>query len=108
MTTETAVRISGVLNMTCGDVNFDNRWVRLWTRKRRRGDVQEDKLAITDDFYKVLYRKNRYIKDSGSSTAASCRDIRWKYGDNAESGTIIGGIWLIEENKAGFHLQKTG
>ena len=30
----TAGRISEILNMTWQDVNFEQQWVRLWTRKR--------------------------------------------------------------------------
>lgn len=57
----TAGRISEILNLTWDDVNFEHRWVRLWTRKRRGGELQEDKLAMTDTLYEVLKRrwKNR-------------------------------------------------
>ena len=53
----TAGRTSEVLNMTWEDVNFEQRWVRLWTRKRRGGELQEDKLAMTDTLYDVLKRR---------------------------------------------------
>lgn len=51
----TAGRTSEVLNVTWEDVNFDQRWVRLWTRKRRGGVLQEDKLAMTDTLHNLLY-----------------------------------------------------
>ena len=53
----TAGRISEVLNLTWEDVNFEQRWVRLWTRKRRGGELQEDKLAMTDTLFDVLHRR---------------------------------------------------
>ena len=53
----TAGRMSEVLNMTWEDVNFEHRWVRLWTRKRRGGELQEDKLAMTDTIHDVLLRR---------------------------------------------------
>jgi integrase len=53
----TAGRTSEVLNMTWEDVNFEHRWIRLWTRKRKGGELQEDKLAMTDTLYEVLKRR---------------------------------------------------
>jgi integrase len=53
----TAGRASEILNMTWEDVNFEQRWIRLWTRKRRGGELQEDKLAMTDTLYDVLKRR---------------------------------------------------
>jgi len=53
----TAGRTSEVLNLTWEDINFELRWVRLWTRKRRGGELQEDKLAMTDTLHGVLMRR---------------------------------------------------
>jgi integrase len=53
----TAGRTSEVLKLTWEDVNFEQRWVRLWTRKRRGGELQGDKLAMTDTLYEVLKRR---------------------------------------------------
>ena len=53
----TAGRTSEILKLTWEDVNFEQRWVRLWTRKRRGGELQEDKLAMTDTLYDVLKRR---------------------------------------------------
>jgi site-specific recombinase XerD len=53
----TAGRISEVFNIKWEDVNFDQRWVRLWTRKRRGGELQEDKLAMTDTLYSIMNRR---------------------------------------------------
>jgi integrase len=61
----TAGRTSEVLNMIWNDVNFENRWIRLWTRKRRGGELQEDKIAMTDTLYAVL---NRRWKKRNTST----------------------------------------
>ena len=53
----TAGRTSEVLNLMWEDVNFEQRWVRLWTRKRRGGVLQEDKLAMTNTLYDVFIRR---------------------------------------------------
>jgi integrase len=53
----TAARTSEILGLTWDDVNFEQRWIRLWTRKRRGGELQEDKLAMTDTLYNILMRK---------------------------------------------------
>lgn len=53
----TAARISEILMMKWEDVNFEKRSVRLWTRKRRGGELQEDKVALTDTLYGTLKRR---------------------------------------------------
>ena len=50
----TAGRTSEVLNLTWEDINFEQRWVRLWTRKRRGGELQEDKFR-TPDLGQITY-----------------------------------------------------
>jgi integrase len=53
----TAGRISEVLNIKWEDINFEHNWVRLWTRKRRGGELQEDKLVMTDTLYAIFKRR---------------------------------------------------
>jgi integrase len=53
----TAGRISEVLNLKWEDINFEHNWIRLWTRKRRGGELQEDKLPIGEKLYKILKRR---------------------------------------------------
>ena len=53
----TAGRISEILNITWKDVNFEHGWIRLWTRKRRGGELHEDKLPMNKKLYEVLKRK---------------------------------------------------
>lgn len=53
----TGGRIGEIFRLTWGDVNFEKRWIRLWTRKRRRGELQEDRLAMSDKLYHVLRRR---------------------------------------------------
>jgi integrase len=62
----TAGRTSEILNMTWDDVNFEQRWIRLWTRKRRGGKLEEDKLAMTESLFNILMRRwnNRDKKTS--------------------------------------------
>lgn len=44
---QTAGRISEILNLTWEDVNFEHRWVRLWTKKRKGGRFEADYLQFT-------------------------------------------------------------
>jgi integrase len=53
----TAGRATEIMKLIWDDVNFEHRWIRLWTRKRRGGELQEDKLAMTDTLYDVLKRR---------------------------------------------------
>jgi integrase len=61
----TAGRISEILNMIWEDVNFDQKWVKLWTRKRKGGELQEDKIAMNDTLYHLL--KHRWINREKST-----------------------------------------
>jgi integrase len=59
----TAGRISEILNLKWDDINFEHNWIRLWTRKRRGGELHEDKLPMTDTLYGILnYRWNNRNK----------------------------------------------
>jgi len=53
----TAGRISEVLNLKWKDINFEQNWILLWTRKRRGGELQEDKLPIGGKLYRILERR---------------------------------------------------
>jgi len=52
-------RISEILHLTWEDVNFERGWVRLWTRKRRGGELQEDYLPMGKILRDVLMRRWR-------------------------------------------------
>ncbi len=51
-------RIDEVLRLTWEDVNFDQRSITLWTRKRKNGEYEADVLPMNEDLYSVL--KNRW------------------------------------------------
>jgi integrase len=53
----TAGRISEIFNITWEDVNFKDKWVRLWTRKRKGGELEEGKLRMEKTLYNVLKRR---------------------------------------------------
>ena len=53
----TAGRVSEVLNSKWEDINFEHNRLRLWTRKRRGGELQEDKLPMSDELYRILKRR---------------------------------------------------
>jgi integrase len=51
----TGARKSEVLRWTwADDINFEERWVRLGTRKNKTGEMTYEKLWMNDDLYKLL------------------------------------------------------
>jgi integrase len=59
----TGARKGEVLRWTWDeDINFEERWVRLGTRKNRSGEMVYEKLWMNDDLYKLLHWqwKNRH------------------------------------------------
>jgi len=59
----TGARKSEVLRWTwADDINFEERWVRLGTRKNKAGEMTYEKLWMNDDLYKLLMWqwKNRH------------------------------------------------
>lgn len=75
----TAGRTSEVLNLMWEDVNFEQRWVRLWTRKRRGGVLQEDKLAMTNTLYDVFIRRWNSRDKSIPFVFHNADGSRWTY-----------------------------
>lgn len=71
-------RRSEAVRLTWEDVNFERKWVRLYTRKRRGGDLQEDYLPMNDTLYKVLYRRWKR-RDKTASNVFSFSDIQLRY-----------------------------
>ena len=53
----TAGRIDEILRMKWEDVNFEKRTVTLWTKKRKGGQYEADKLPMIQDLYDVLKRE---------------------------------------------------
>lgn len=49
-----AARRGEVIRMVWDDVNFEHGWVRLWTRKRKRGQLEANMLPMTKDLRAVL------------------------------------------------------
>lgn len=45
--------------ITWEDVNFEEGWVRLWTRKRRGGELEEDYLPLKGRLKEILQRRYR-------------------------------------------------
>jgi integrase len=54
---ETVARMKEVNNLTWDDVNFDERYVVLYTRKKKRGDRTPRKIPMTEKLYKILSRR---------------------------------------------------
>lgn len=50
-------RKSEVIRLTWEDVNFEQRWVCLWTRKRRGGGLEPQYKPMNDTLHKVLKRR---------------------------------------------------
>ena len=71
-------RKSEVIRLTWEDVNFEQRWVRLYTRKRRGGQLQEDYLPMNETLYKVLFsRWKRRDKENPNIFTCSGRQLRY-------------------------------
>ena len=49
-----AARIGEIKRLTWDDVNFEKRWIRLYTRKRRGGELQEDYQPMNKTLFEVL------------------------------------------------------
>lgn len=47
-------RKSEIVRLTWEDISLDQRWVRLWTRKRQGGELQPDYLPMNDSLFSVL------------------------------------------------------
>ena len=53
----TAGRIGEILGITWADINFDQRWIKLKTRKRRGGELEVDKLPLTKILFEILRKR---------------------------------------------------
>ncbi len=50
-------RVGEVLSMKWEDVNFEAKYVDLWTRKRRRGELKTQRKPMTDTLYLAFRRR---------------------------------------------------
>jgi integrase len=48
---------TGTRPITWEDVNFEGNWIRLWTRKRRGGELEEDRLPMAGALRALLERR---------------------------------------------------
>jgi integrase len=48
---------SGARAIIWDDVNFEQGWIRLWTRKRRGGELEEDRLPMSPSLKSVMERR---------------------------------------------------
>ena len=70
-------RRSEVARLTWEDVNFEQRMVRLYTRKRRGGELKEDYLPMNDTLYHVFHNRwKRRDKTSPNLFQFSGRQLR--------------------------------
>lgn len=55
---------TGAHPITWEDVNFEGNWIRLWTRKRHGGELEEDRLPMAGALRALLERRYRRRTDS--------------------------------------------
>ena len=67
-----------VVRLAWEDVNLERRWVRLYTRKRRGGELQEDYLPMNDTLHRVLLRRWKH-RDKSSPNVFSLSDRQLRY-----------------------------
>lgn len=48
---------SGARAITWDDINFEQAWIRLWTRKRRGGELEEDRLPMSPSLKALLEKR---------------------------------------------------
>lgn len=51
----TLARIDGILRLTWQDVNFENRSISLWTRKRKGGNLEPRDIHMNEDLHSILH-----------------------------------------------------
>jgi integrase len=68
----TGGRIGEIRRLTWEDVNFEKRSVTLWTRKRRGGQLEKDKLSMGDALHEMLMR--RWKHRNKESVYVFCRE----------------------------------
>lgn len=83
----TAGRISEIRNMTWEDVDLERRTLMLWTSKRRGGNMEGRKLAMSDSLQEILSRLNkernknaRYVfndPSTGTAYTRTCNRIKY-------------------------------
>ena len=71
-------RRSVITRLTLDDVNFEQRWVRLYTRKRRGGELEVDYLSMNDTLFAVLSKRwKRRDKSTPYVFQSSDRQLRY-------------------------------
>jgi integrase len=82
-------RKSEAIRLTWNDVNFEARWVRLWTRKRRGGSLEEQYKPMNDTLYLTLQsRWRRRDKSDPHVFQATDYHIRYMMGNLCERAGV--------------------
>lgn len=84
---QTAARISEIRNLAWEDVDLDRRIITLWTSKRRGGNMEARKIAMSNALYEVLSRLNGQRQDgekyvfndpaTGTAYTRTCNRIKY-------------------------------
>ena len=53
----TLARMNEINRLTWSDINFDQRYILLWTRKKRGGNLTPRKVPMTERLYQILKRR---------------------------------------------------
>ena len=59
------------------DSDFEQRWVKLFTRKRKNGELQVDYMPMNDNLYRILKEPNAH-RDGSSNRVFNFTDYQLK------------------------------
>jgi integrase len=71
-------RKSEAVRLTWDDVNFERRWVRLWTRKRRGGELEPQYKPMNETLYSVLSHRWKQ-RDKSKAMVFQFEENRLRY-----------------------------
>jgi len=85
----TAARVGEVNGMRWDDVDFPNRRLRLWTRKKKGGSRKARTVVMTQRVFDALALQNTFCRHGGTPWVFTNPAMRYAYPDNPEKWRYI-------------------